>query len=575
MKFWQKILICLLAGIAVGAAATFGLERAQADVGFPSWWSGQCDTYHFQSVIGRSAYALDTSANGQYDGVQACGPRPAWDQVSAGENLDNQINMGSGVAQLEFECVELVMRYMYLAYGQAPYNGNGKDVVDNYFTYGNGTRLVKIANGTAGKAPQPGDVVSYGAISSNPYGHTAIIKSVTVDGNGNGTITILNQNNYYGATDTQTVSGWTVSDLYGMSTLGWLHDPSGPSAATPAPTGVATAFLSAEHNHEGHSEVFVRKDDGFIWHNWNSTYAGNSWSGWVKMDGGGQFIGTPAFTQNDHNYEEGFARDSQGRIWHDWQVPGSATGWSGWISMGDNAFAGNVTSVRKPSGLLEIFARGTDKTIWHNWQVPTSPTGWSGWEPIAGTNIVNDPVAAFNSEGNIEIYALDAAGAVWHAWQVPGPGTGWSSWAQLSGGGFTGTLYPLQTSNGYVYLFATTAGGQLQGVRQDTSSGTGWSNWFQLAGSHIVGSPTASKNGSGVEVYVRNDTGALLHEWSSSYGGSWSGWYTLGLGIAGDPVSIVNGSGQVEIFAARDKTDVAHIYHDSSSSTGWGNWWDL
>ena len=54
------------------------------------------------------------------------------------------------------------MRYLYLAYGIAPYGANGNTVVPNYrSSYGGNLRV--IGNGTPGGAPQPGDVLSYGA----------------------------------------------------------------------------------------------------------------------------------------------------------------------------------------------------------------------------------------------------------------------------------------------------------------------------------------------------------------------------------------------------------------------------
>ncbi len=52
--------------------------------------------------------------------------------------------------------------------------------------------LVKISNGTAGKPPQAGDILSYGMTSL--YGHTSVVTGSNVDGSGNGTITIIEQN---------------------------------------------------------------------------------------------------------------------------------------------------------------------------------------------------------------------------------------------------------------------------------------------------------------------------------------------------------------------------------------------
>ena len=51
--------------------------------------------------------------------------------------------------ELEWQCVELSMRFMYVAYGVKPYGANGKDVYANYTT-AYGGNLVKIAERTPG-----------------------------------------------------------------------------------------------------------------------------------------------------------------------------------------------------------------------------------------------------------------------------------------------------------------------------------------------------------------------------------------------------------------------------------------
>jgi hypothetical protein len=178
----------------------------------PAWWTGVCDSTYYS---GKSNPKTSPSPlGGSYRGVIACGPRP-WTGYT-----DVAVYYFPGAwGELEWECVELSMRYLYLAYNIPPYHGNGKDVVANY----SGTRLVKIANKTAGKAPVAGDVLSYNATGSNGYGHTSVVSASNVDASGNGTITIIEQNNSATGTKTHTVTDWYVSASPTVS--GWLHDP--------------------------------------------------------------------------------------------------------------------------------------------------------------------------------------------------------------------------------------------------------------------------------------------------------------------------------------------------------------
>jgi len=173
--------------------------KLAGDLPAPSWWSGECNVNNHPG-----SYAMGAS----YRGVKACGPK----------STSVLVNFGVGVKQLEWQCPELTKRYLYLAYGIAPYSANGNMVVWNY----NGDKLVKISNGTVGKAPMPGDVLSYGA--TDPYGHTSLVSASNVDSSGNGTITIVEQNWATTGTRTHTVSNWTVQSSMAIS--GWLHDPS-------------------------------------------------------------------------------------------------------------------------------------------------------------------------------------------------------------------------------------------------------------------------------------------------------------------------------------------------------------
>jgi hypothetical protein len=126
------------------------------------------------------------------------------------------------------------MRFLYLIYGINPYQANGSQVVWNY----SGNRLVKISNGTAGKAPQPNDILSYGSTSTS--GHASIVTSSNIDGNGNGTITVIEQNSSPSGSNTLSVNNWVVTAWSTIS--GWLHDNT--SITISGNVGVAGATLS-------------------------------------------------------------------------------------------------------------------------------------------------------------------------------------------------------------------------------------------------------------------------------------------------------------------------------------------
>jgi hypothetical protein len=181
-----------------------------SDLPFPSWWDGDCNVNNHPG-----SFPLGVA----YRGVKPCGPL----------NLLFEVDFGVGVHQYEWQCPELSKRYLYLAYGTPPYIAHGKDVVWNY----PGSNLEKVSNGTPGKGPHPGDVLSYG--SDTTYGHTSVVQQSNIDSNGNGTIWVIEQNFSLSGTRFHIVSNYYVQSNVTIS--GWLHDPANGGSDTPPPDG--------------------------------------------------------------------------------------------------------------------------------------------------------------------------------------------------------------------------------------------------------------------------------------------------------------------------------------------------
>src|SRR5262249_35706230 len=85
---------------------------------YPSWWNGAaCDTLKVPTSATLGAY---------YRGIPACGPPDL--------PTDNStvVTFPGGWGEWEWQCVELSMRFMWLAYGIKAYDANGNEVVDHY-----------------------------------------------------------------------------------------------------------------------------------------------------------------------------------------------------------------------------------------------------------------------------------------------------------------------------------------------------------------------------------------------------------------------------------------------------------
>ena len=213
-------------------------------VRFPPWWSGNCDANNDPGSFPLSSW----------DGLTACGPGPN----RGGVDVPVEFFPGAW-GELQWECVELSMRWLYLAYGVRPYPANGSGVVANY-SRADGGNLEQIAN-NGSSVPQPGDVLSMEPTSEE--GHTAVVMGTNVT-DGNGTISILEQNmNGGNGTNTLSVVHNVVEPDYGMPVTEWLQ-----------------ASFSAESSTAGNPAADLVYDGGFNHYNgggWHT--ASHSWLG--------------------------------------------------------------------------------------------------------------------------------------------------------------------------------------------------------------------------------------------------------------------------------------------------------
>ena len=166
----------------------------------PSWWSGDCN-------VGNHAgsYSLNT-----FDGLVACGPLKSGRLVYF---------YPGAVGQYEWQCTELVKRYLYLKHGISPYLANGKDVVNNMPQQYVGTLFERIPNGMTNKSPRLGDVISFGPTTT--YGHTAVVTGANVNGSGSGSIQIIEQNWSASGNRSIPITNWRVGGS--LSVSNWLH----------------------------------------------------------------------------------------------------------------------------------------------------------------------------------------------------------------------------------------------------------------------------------------------------------------------------------------------------------------
>jgi hypothetical protein len=276
---------------------------------------------------------------------------------------------------------------MWLAYGVKAYRADGYSIVTNYIAnYGYGGKLQPRTNdGTPGYVPLPGDILARG--DATTLGHTQVVTATHVDGNGNGTINVLEENNSSdpdGVMENMPVTNWVVQGQP-YTVTAWLHAPSTASSMTwSGPTAVpgvsnalsgpdATAIAGVNH-----IDVLYRATDGYIW---DVSYD-NGWQAPHRLGGTMPFTAGPFDPGSISRYSghmTGYATDVNNQLWQDtWTSSG---GWSGWTTVPGSA--GIVTSAPDAaswnSDHVDIVAgnNGVMNTI--SWN---SGTGWTYWHGL-------------------------------------------------------------------------------------------------------------------------------------------------------------------------------------------------
>jgi hypothetical protein len=182
---------------------------------WPATYSGACDEENYDRATGRHDWR--NKLGGTFSGVPACGPRPAPGAPAIAASFAPIAP--SGV--LQFDAVELSLRWMYLAYGTPPFAGNGDELIANYDPANGGQPLFRYANlAGSGNQPRPGDVLSYD--TGGTGGHTAVVQSAHADSHGNGWVDVIEQNaSPHGVARLAMIDDQVLSN-YGGAVMGWL-----------------------------------------------------------------------------------------------------------------------------------------------------------------------------------------------------------------------------------------------------------------------------------------------------------------------------------------------------------------
>ncbi|MFI2238340.1 hypothetical protein [Streptomyces chrestomyceticus] len=280
--------------------------------------------------------------------------------------------------------------------------------------------------------------------------------------------------------------------------------------------------------------VFVRGDDGVLWHTWQSE-AGEWAPDWVAL--GGRLASDPAVVLSPNGALSVFARDAGGRVTHTWQRgPEQGYAWNDrWVDM-EGSVRGRPTVLVGRDGGMVLFARGADDGLHHRWQTGVGGP-WSAWGPLHG-RLAGDPAVVLSPNGALSVFARDPGGRVTHTWQRgPEHGHAWNDrWVDMEGS-VRGRPTVLVGRDGGMVLFARGADDGLH-HRWQTGTGGPWSAWSPLHG-HLSNDPAVVLNPHGsLSVFGRGPDGRVTHTWQRGpeQGHAWNDtWVDMEGNLSDDP----------------------------------------
>jgi hypothetical protein len=258
----------------------------------------------------------------------------------------------------------------------------------------------------------------------------------------------------------------------------------------------------------------------------------------------------------------------------------------GWCEIGDACV--NYPAAKLNNAYVQAYWSAKDNAcIIPTLSVPQLPRWWLlPPETVSGGGAFQGGLsAALSGDGRLELFARGDDGGVWTAPQTDDPGwwngTDWG-WTALSLPIGAGELISATNADGRVEVFALDNHGVLW-HDWETSPGGTWSGWYSIGG-HWVGTPRVARNQNGLLQVFVSDVGGRLSTIVQSGATDWGqAFSSLGGTVASGQFLLplfdvaTNADGRLELFAIYPDGSVQHNWqlYDNAPANAWSGWYSL
>ncbi len=228
-----------------------------------------------------------------------------------------------------------------------------------------------------------------------------------------------------------------------------------------------------------------------------------------------------------------------------------------------------VAAAANPDGSPEVVARAGNGTL-----IAARATNgsWSAWTTLpGGPAYTGDPAVVTAKDGRLIVFARAETGQVAEIWQASPGSASWQGPVPLGTTITHSSPAAVTWPDGHLEVFALLGDAHIGYVSQSSTSGGGtWTGWSSLGGP-VAGPPAVALDATGhPQVFAATAGRLLVHDYYLN--GHWAGWVPAPgkARYVGVPGIAADADGRLEVFARSTNGDLLHVWQLPGTGTRWG-----
>ena len=380
-------------------------------------------------------------------------------------------------------------------------------------------------------------------------------------------------------TSAPAVASWASGrlDVFGRGTNNALYHKSfsGSWSAWQSLGGVLTSGPGAVSWAANRIDIFVRGGGNVLEHKWWN----GSWSGWQSLGGG--MASSPAAASWASGRLDVFSRGTGNTL----QLISYSGSWSAWQTLLDGGPAGPPVSIEQFArvsaaqatpvpgasiGTLEYAYVDNIGRLLHGHQTDLDNFSSLQWTVISGNDAFSgQPALGEQADGRLQVTSMNIDRHVWFATQTTKSPPVWGSFIDV-GGSMNSAPAFARLADGTLAAFIVDVNGRLWSTQQSGPNKLYFA-WRDRGDVDLAGAPTAVTVSSGIQLFARNASGALLTALFAN--GALSAWTNLGgSGLTGSPAVVINPGWMLRVFVRGADGTILTKMQDSTGA--WPQSWD-